>query len=200
MVKTDGGFVDTSSVEPGLKRVVYAYTLPYKSGKNILERTIDYPTERFILLVSDSGVRVNVDGLKSSGTVQVSEGRFLQWTGSGISPGTRIRIEIGKPILGQDLLKWAVFGAVVILIGGSILYSFVIKKKTKTVKDIPTSSVSNNSTSISNLEEEKAKLIQEIVELDDRFESKEIGEEEYKEVRSRKKESLIEITRRIKKG
>jgi mono/diheme cytochrome c family protein len=200
VVKTDRGFIDTSSVEPGIKRVVYAYTLPYKSGKNILEKTIDYPTERFILLVSDSGVKVNVDRLSGGKIVQVADGRFLQWTGSEISPETRIRIEISKPILGQDLLKWVVFGAVIILIGGSVLYSFVIKKKAKLVKNTSTSSVANNSTAISNLEEEKAKLIQEIAELDDRFESKKIGEEEYKEMRSRKKENLIEITLKIKKG
>lgn len=193
VVKTDEGFADTSSVEPGIKKVVYTYTLPYKSGKNILERTIDYPTQSFILLVSDSGVKVKVDGLTAGGTIQVADGRFLQWTGSGISPQTKIRIEISKPILGADLLKWVMLGAVILLIGGGVLYSFVIRSKERVkVVSSPTQSTSQD------LEDERKKLIQEIAGLDDRFAAKEIGEEEYKELRSKKKERLVEIIQQLK--
>jgi len=193
IVKTNDGFADTSSVEPGTKKVVYTYTLPYKAGKNVLEKTIDYPTDGFILLVSDSGVKVKVDGLTAGGTMQVADGRFLQWTGSGISPQTKIRIEISKPILGADLLKWVVLGAAVILIGGGVLYSFVIKSKGR-VKEISLPSQTNSE----GLEKERRKLIQEIAELDDKFASKEIGEEGYKELRSKKKERLVEITQQLK--
>ncbi|MER3447528.1 MAG: hypothetical protein C4291_12145 [Candidatus Dadabacteria bacterium] len=193
VVKTDDGFADTSSVEPGIKRVVYVYTLPYKSGKNIIERTIDYPTRSFILLVSDSGVKVKVDGLSAGGTIQVADGRFLQWTGSGIPPQAKIRIEISKPFLSVDLTKWVILGAVVVLILGSVLYSFVIKPKEK-VKGVPSPTQPDSEY----LEEERRRLIQEIAELDDRFAAKEIGEGEYKEIRSKKKERLVEIIRRSK--
>jgi cytochrome c len=193
VVKTDEGFADTSSVEPGIKRIGYTYTLPYKSGKNVIEKTIDYSTESFILLVSDSGAKVKVDGLTAGGTIQVSEGRFLKWTGSGISPQTKIRIEISKSISGADLLKWVMLGVVIVLIGGSVLYSFVIRSKGR-VKEVSPPTQSNSEV----LEEERKKLIQEIAELDDRYEAKEIGEEEYKEIRSKKKERLVEIIHQVK--
>jgi hypothetical protein len=48
------------------------------------------------------------------------------------------------------------------------------------------------------LEGERKRLIQEIAALDDRFAAKEIGEEEYKDLRSRKKERLVEITQQLK--
>jgi hypothetical protein len=54
--------------------------------------------------------------------------------------------------------------------------------------------------SYGDLETERKRLIKEIAELDDRFDDKGITEAEYREMRSRKKERLIEITRRIKKG
>lgn len=194
VVKTDEGFADTLSLEPGIKRVVYAYTIPYKSDKNVLEKTIYYPTESFILLVSDSGFRVKVDGLTAGGIVQIAGGRFLQWTGSRISPRTKVKIEISKSILDVNLLKWVILGAVFVLIGGGILYSFVMKSK-GAVKGI---SALTQSSPEYFLDEERKKLIQEIAELDDRFAAKEIGEGEYKEIRSEKKERLVEIIKRLK--
>ncbi|SRR5579884_461487 len=193
VVKTDEGFADTSSVEPGIKRVVYTYTLPYKSGRNVLERTIDYPTQSFILLVSDSGVKVKVGGLTAGGTMQVADGRFLKWTGSGILPQAKIRIEISKPFLGADMLKWVMVGVVILLIVGGVLYSFVIRPK-EGVKEVSSSAQSDSQ----DLEGERKRLIQEIAALDDKFAAKEIGEEEYKDLRSRKKERLVEITQQLK--
>jgi mono/diheme cytochrome c family protein len=197
VVRTDHGFADTSSVEPGIRRIIYAYTLPYKSGQNVIERTIDYPTDGFILLVSDTGVKVKVDKLTSNGTVQVAEGRFLQWTGSEISPQTKIRIEISKPILGGDLLKWLAFGVLAILIGAGVVYSFMIKPKEEMKK--AASTTQDNSIAKEDLEKERKKLIQEIAELDNKFEAKEIGEEEYKKMRSGKKEKLVGIIRKTNK-
>ncbi len=194
----DHGFADTSSVEPGIRRIGYAYTLPYKSGTNVLERIIDYPTDRFIFLVSDSAVQVKVDGLKPSGTVQIANERFLQWTGSEISPQTKIRIEISKPILSGDLLKWVAFGVLAILIVAGVIYSFMIKPKEKMREAFQTTQ--DNSMAKEDLEKERKKLIQEIAELDNKFEAKEIGEEEYKKMRSYKKERLVEITGRVKKN
>lgn len=192
VVQTASGFSDTSPFQPGIKRVVYAYTLPYKSGRNLFEKKINYPTQGFILLVSDSGVDVRVGGLTGGDPVSINNERFLRWTGTKLKPETRIRIEIGKPILSGDSLKWVAFGTVLVLVMGGIIYSFIMRKET-------TQTVVRKD-SYGDLETERKRLIKEIAELDDRFDDKEITEAEYREMRSRKKERLIEITRRIKKG
>jgi len=194
VIQTAEGFSDTSPFEPGIKRVVYAYTLPYKPGSNIFEKRINYPTQGLVLLVSDTGVNVKVDGLSGGDPVSINNERFLRWTGTGLKPETRIRIEIGKPILGGNLLKWVAFGVVLILVVVGIIYSFMIRKETQTGVREDTNEDTNK-----DLEMERRSLIEEIAELDDRFEAKEITEAEYRGMRSKKKERLIEITRKIKK-
>ncbi len=202
VVGTNQGFVDTSSIEPGIKRVIYAYTLPFESGKDIIEKAIDYLTDSFVLLVSDTGAKVKVDGLTKGGVNEIpDQGRFLQWSGAKIPPGTKIRIEIGEPrLLAQDYLKFVTFGVLAILVVIGILYSFVIKPKDKSkAKDASLPTMADPYVT-KDLEEERKKLIHEIAKLDDSFEAKEIGEEEYTRMRSIKKGRLVEITRRIKVG
>lgn len=195
VIQTARGFVDTSSLAPGVRRVVYAYALPFKSGKNIIEKRFNYMTEGLVLLASDSGLNVSVDGLSEGNTVNINDDRFLRWTGKGFKAGTSIRLEIGKPFLGEDWLKWVAFGTVLMLLGGAALYSFIIRKGTKSVKE-------DNSYSIEEeeLEKERRNLIQQIAELDDRFQDREMTEEEYMRARSKSKEKLIEITHRIKRN
>lgn len=193
VLRTEQGFIDTSGFEPGIRRAVYAYTLPYKSGGNVFEKTVNYPTQGFALLVSDSSNKVKVDGLSGGDVEEIQGGRFLKWTGDNLKPGAKIRIEIVNPLLDGDPLKWVVLGAVAIMIGGSILYSFVIKNKKETVEK-------DNGLSITDdLEQERKNLIREIAELDDKFEANGIGEEEYKLLRAQKKDRLVEISRTIKK-
>ena len=201
VVPTNNGFVDTSSVLPGIKRVVYAYTLPYKSGREIILKTVDYQTDSFVLLVSDSGVKVKVQGLTGSETVETpDQGRFLQWSGTKIPTGAKIRIEIGESrLLAENSLQFVTIGVLVVLVCIGVFYSFVIKPRDKSkVSDFSHPTIADQVVK-KDLEEERKTLIQEIAKLDDSFEAKEITEEEYRNRRSKKKQRLVEITRIIKK-
>jgi cytochrome c551/c552 len=202
VAKTNHGFVDTSSIEPGIKRVVYAYTLPFKSGGDIIEKTLDYPADSFVLLVSDTGAKVKVDGLSKGEIVEIpGQGRFSQWSQTKIPTGSKIRIEIGESrLVTQDSLKFLTFGVLTILVVVAIFYSFIIKPKSKNrVEDV---SLSTTVAPIvtSELEEERKKLIWEIAKLDDSYEAKTIPEEEYRNERSKKKQRLVEITRMIREA
>ncbi|HEX3035684.1 MAG TPA: cytochrome c [Thermodesulfobacteriota bacterium] len=190
VVRTDKGFSDTSSVAPGISRIVYAYTLPYGLGSNVFEKTISYPTQGFILLVSDSGRNVKVEGLSGGDTVQIQNGKFLRWTGENLKADTKIKVEISSPLLGGDILQWVVLGAIVMLVGGSIFYSVV--KRNKPVEKHSAKHL------IDDLKEQREILIREIAELDDKFEAGEISEGEYRKERSQKKEKLLDVARRAK--
>jgi mono/diheme cytochrome c family protein len=195
VIQTAQGFVDTSSFTPGIKRVVYAYTLPYKSGKNIIEKRVNYPTEGFALLASDMGLSIDVDGLAGGNSITLNGERFLQWTGKDFQAGAKIRVEIDKPFFSGDWQKWMALGTVLILLAGGGLYSLMRRKKTKPVTEGNIYSVGAEE-----LEKERRNLIERIAELDDRFQASEIPEEEYIQVRSKNKEKLIELTRKIKKN
>src|SRR3989337_38441 len=182
VVPTNNGFVDTSSVLPGIK-------------------TVDYQTDSFGLLVSDSGVKVKVQGLTGSETVETpDQGRFLQWSGTKIPTGAKIRIEIGESrLLAENSLQFVTIGVLVVLVCIGVFYSFVIKPRDKSkVNDFSHPTIADQVVK-KDLEEERKTLIQEIAKLDDSFEAKEITEEEYRNRRSKKKQRLVEITRIIKK-
>jgi 50S ribosomal subunit-associated GTPase HflX len=86
-------------------------------------------------------------------------------------------------------------GTVLILLAGGGLYSLMRRKKTKPVTEGNIYSVGAEE-----LEKQRRNLIERIAELDDRFQASEIPEEEYIQVRSKNKEKLIELTRKIKKN
>ncbi|HSE84129.1 MAG TPA: c-type cytochrome, partial [Thermodesulfobacteriota bacterium] len=175
VIRTEQGFVDTSSIAPGVTRIVYAYTLPYEPGSNVFEKTINYPTQGFILLVSDVGNEVKVEGLSGGDAVQIQDGKFLRWTGENLRADTKFKVEISSPLLSGDMLQWVVLGAIVMLVGGSIFYSVVRRNK-------PVGKHSGKHL-IDDLKGQRESLIREIAELDDRFEAGEISEGEYRKER-----------------
>ncbi|MDA2919411.1 cytochrome c [Desulfobacterota bacterium AH_259_B03_O07] len=189
VIKTNLGFSDTNGVWPGIKRVVYTYTLPYKSGSNVILKKVNYPTENFLLLVSDSGEKVMVDGLIGGNTVQIENENFFRWTGVDLTSGMDLKIVIRKPLAREDLLKWVVLGVLVLILGSGIFYSTVVRKRESKSVDVQTK--------VGELERERRNLVHEIALLDDRFEAKDLEEAEYKKERLEKKKRLIKMIQQI---
>jgi cytochrome c551/c552 len=189
VVQTESGFSDTSAVWPGVRRVVYTYTLPFKSGKNVIEDKVNYPTDSLLLLVSDSDENVTVEGLTGGGLVDIQNEKFLQWTGKNLKPGSKIVVAINKSFDREAVVKWAALCVVLLVVGGGMLYAFVFKGKGFDSQE--------SEEVLSDIEKEKGKLIQEIAELDDRFEEGGLDEEIYRKARKEKKERLIKLIRRI---
>jgi cytochrome c551/c552 len=189
VVKTESGFSDTSPVWPGVSRVVYTYTIPFKSGNNVIEDRVDYPTDSYLLLVSDSDQKVSVEGLSGGDVVDIQNEKFVQWTGSNLKPGSSIVVTINKSFSRESIAKWAAFGVVFLVVGGGILYAFIFKRKGFDRNE--------SEKTLSDIETEKAMLIREIAELDDRFEEGGLNEETYRQSRKEKKERLTKLVRRI---
>ncbi len=193
VIQSTGGFFDTSGFPPGIRRVVYAYTLPYKAGKNIIEKKLSYRTDGFVLLVSDSGASVKVDELSGGNAVNINNDRFFRWTGNDFRPEAKIMIEISKPFLGENWTRWLALGIILVLLSAAVLYSLVLRSRIKLHRE-----GESKQSEVEDLERDRKYLIRQIAKLDDSFHAKEITEEDYKKERFWRKEKLIEITKRIK--
>ncbi len=191
VVNTEYGFADTASVPPGQKRVVYAYNLPLNSGTTAFEKTIDYPTENFLLLVSESTKNVEVMGLNGGEAVQIQEESFLKWTGEDLKPGHSIKVEINSPLAQGAYLKWGALGFLLLIIIAGVIYSTVLKKTTE--QDNGT----DQDEGIGDDEVKRLALIKEIAQLDDSFEAGNIEEQKYKNIRGSKIEELKKLKRRL---
>ncbi|GIW47082.1 MAG: hypothetical protein KatS3mg078_0959 [Deltaproteobacteria bacterium] len=192
VVRTEWGFIDTQGLEPGIRRVVYVYSVPFKGRSAFIERVIDYPALSFLVLIPELGrERVEVEGLSEAGTVEVGDKRFLKWVGSNLKSGTRIKIKIERPYFYVDAgsLKWiaALVFCVMLVIGMG--YSLYRKRGEDAAGKV----------SSENTEKERHRLILEIAELDNKFESGDIEEEEYNRLRSEKKKRLVELTKLTRK-
>ncbi len=191
VVNTEYGFADTASVLPGQKRVVYAYNLPLNSGTTAFEKTIDYPTENFLLLISESTKTVEVKGLSGGGSVQIRGESFLKWAGEDLKPGHSIKVELNSPLAQGDYLKWGALGFLLLIIIAGVIYSTVIKKSTE--QDNGT----DQDKGVGDLEVNHLALIKEIAALDDSFEAGNIEEQKYKNMRGKKIEELKKLKRRL---
>jgi len=190
IVQTTYGFADTTSIMPGQKRVVYTYDLPLSSGTTNFEKTIDYPTKNFLLLISDLERTAEVKGLSEGESVQIQGESFLKWTGMDMQPGQKIIVELKNPTVQADYLKWGTIGFLLLIVLAGVIYSSVSKNK---------SAINNRLEKDrgEDIKEKRIELLKEIAQLDDKFESGQIDEQKYRNIRAIKKEELKKITRRL---
>jgi len=191
IVQTAYGFADTTSIMPGQKRVVYTYDLPLSSGTTKFEKTIDYPTANFLLLISDLERTAEVKGLTGGESVQIQGESFLKWTGTDLQPGQQVKVELKSPIAKIDYIKWAAIALLLLIVIVGVIYSLVSKNK----------SITNNKFKedrAEDLKERRIELLKEIAFLDDSFEAGQIDEQKYRNIREIKKEELKKVTRRLR--
>jgi hypothetical protein len=192
VVRTGTGFSDTASVLPGPKRVVFAYTLPLGSGGGTIEKTIEYPTAKFLLLVSKSNDQVTVEGLSGGDAIKIENEDFLRWSGENLSPGHEIAIRFVNPAAWKEYILYAGIGVLVLAVGGGILYSSLAGGKG------PGSGEERKNGKRESLMERRSALIKEIAALDDAYEAGRVDEGTYREIRESRKAELVEVTRRLR--
>jgi cytochrome c551/c552 len=195
VVTTEGGFSDTTSILPGPKRAVFSYNVPLKSGNAIIEKSILYPTSSFLLLILETENKFVVEGLSEEEPVVINNEKFLKWTGLDLPAGSEVVIEIKSGLAGRgDYVKWAALTVLAVIVLSGVAYSLVRKPKEEGgVSDEAAGEVEG-----SNLLEKRGALIREIAALDDRYETGDVGKVEYKDLRDKKKNELLEITRRLR--
>lgn len=193
-VRTANGLSDTASVTPGEKRVVFAYTVPQGSGGGTIEKTIEYPTGSFLLLVSKSKEQVTVDGLTGGDVVPTEMGDFVRWSGENLEPGHRITVKLVNPEAWKEYIIYAGIAVLVLAVAGGILYSSRSGGGSRGPVREETRTPGSRETLITR----RSALIKEIAALDDGYEAGTIDESSYREIRESKKSELVEVTRRLR--
>ncbi len=201
VVTTDTGFSDTKSILPGPSRAVFSYNVPLDPKNTVIDKTILYPTSTFLLLILETDNEFTVKGLSKQEPVVINNEKFLKWTGSELAAGSEVVIEIKSALSSQgDYVKWAALGLLALIIVAGVIYSMFRKNEGGTGSDGATeeSKGEESQDEESDLLQKRGALIQEIAALDDRNESGNIDQSEYKERREEKKNELLEITRRLR--
>ncbi|HVY55989.1 MAG TPA: carboxypeptidase-like regulatory domain-containing protein, partial [Thermodesulfobacteriota bacterium] len=194
VVRTAAGISDTASVPPGPKRVVFAYTVPLGSNGGTIEKTIEYPTGSFLLLVSKSNDQVTVDGLEGGDEVKIENQDFIRWSGENLEPGHKIMVKFVNPSAWKGYIKYAGVAVLVLVVGAGILFSSRRKGKGREPVRESTAGAGRREALIIR----RSALIKEIAALDDAYEAGTVDEASYREIRESKKAELVEVTRRLR--
>ena len=195
IVSNERGFSDTTSILPGPRRAVFSYNVPLSSGEAVVDKTIFYPTESFLLLALETGDKFTVKGLKSEEPVVINNETFLKWTGADLPKGSKVVIEIDSALSPKgDHIKWASLAVLAVIVLTGAIYSLTRKSKVQGGTEETPEGTGN----VNELVFRRSALIKEIAELDDRNEAGAIDQREYIELREERKNELIEITRRLR--
>ncbi len=188
-VRTSEGISDTLPFTPGVKRVVFTYRLPLKSGVDI-SRRLKYPTDNFTMLVSETDNEVSVEGLTQGASIEVEGQRYLSWGGTGLGAGHTISVKIKAPFRAGEHMGWYATAIVLVVLCIGVFRSF---RKGGAEAAIDEGQL------LKALEYERLKLIMEIARLDAEHEAGEIKQSVYSDARREKKARAIEITAEIKR-
>ena len=186
-VRTKAGLVDTIPIAPGMKEMAYSYRVKYSPGSTSLSEVIHYPTAGFDLLVQSETIKASSDKMTVAEPLDIQGVRFAHLSATDIAPGTVLEIRLSDPPKSgtQDTLRWAAL-ALILLVGGFGLgYPLIRKRRQPAVSE-------------DGLNQRRQRLISDIAQLDDDFESHRISEEDYLKMRSERKEQLVELMRRIR--
>ncbi|MDP8922406.1 MAG: hypothetical protein M3O34_05955 [Chloroflexota bacterium] len=183
------GFALTDPIKPGRRELAFSYQLPFDAATLDVMRTQALPIETFTLYVPDNGLNVVSSGLALQGTAELGGQRFQQFVAQGVPPDGELAFRLtGLPA--QFSLKLRELGFLVAgvgTVGLGVVLAIALRRRPAHAPGPVTA------TSASDRDGERARLVQALADLDERFAAGQIDEEEYRAERDRDKRRLVAL-------
>jgi len=176
-VTTEEGFIDTSEIKPGVKRILFSYTLiPDSAGTDYtFTKRLSLETERIQFIFPDHrAIHVNSKQLKLSGPVEISGRPFYYLSATDLSRGTQVSVEIGFS-KEKGVFRWIIPVLVVLVIAAGLVIPLMKKKSAVKGED---KSILDD-VKAAGASDQRDRLIHAIARLDDLFESGKIEPDAY---------------------
>lgn len=126
----DNRIYDSTSIAPGLRRVVITYEIPMSSRNTLIVKKPYFDVENMLLLINAPNLDVNVDGLSRGDDLQFSGITYSKWQGADIKKGEKIKISVVKSLL--SIINYQRFIPVVIFLlflASALIYNYYYRKK-----------------------------------------------------------------------
>jgi hypothetical protein len=189
--KTEDGFIDTTAIKPGIKRMAFTYTISSTETNHKFTKRVNLQTDNLDFIFPDSGVRAKSEQLEIKEPVMNDGKRFLTLSGTNFAPGSRIIVDIIGLTGTGNLFKWVIIGLVAVLIGIGFTLSFMKRGRDHEEDEQDDWTVEPDEI---NLTQQRQEVLQAIAELDDLCESGGIKPEEYQAERDQLLKRAIELT------
>lgn len=196
-LEAPGGFVDTSSVPPGMSQyqLVFAFNLPYDRRLNF-SQAVTMSTSAVVIMIPDVGVKLSGDLLQDGGVRDFQGISYRMYNGSNLSAGSELTFDIsGRPNTGgatlvSDLSGQSVaigLGSLGLVLVGIGVWLYLRNKRSPALildsEEMPEA--------IPPAEAEDAEsLMDAIIALDDQYQAGELPEDAYLQRRAEFKDRL----------
>lgn len=191
--KSNDDFIDTTAIKPGIKRVLFAYTINSPVKNYQFSKRINLRTDNLDFIFPDSGITVKSNDLDFAEPIINAGKRFLILKGNNFLAGTNIVIDImGRNFAGNQL-KWVIVILVSVLIGIGLTLS--VFKRNENSANYKKGGYHHSPLLSNKLNQPNQRLVvlQSIAELDNLFESGLIVQDEYK----LKRKHLLNIAKKL---
>jgi len=195
-LKTEDGFGDTVSIPPGsgVYQVLVYYNLPYQRNKLDYSQLVPYSVGAVVVMTPVNQVTVKGNSLEDMGIQSIPEGAVHIYAGESIAAGEKLQFQIsGNPetALTQDeslpsqvpgyLFVVAALGAGMILAG---IWLF-IRNRTLSEDELEGDQIGS--------EEDREQILDQIIALEDLYNSGDIDEKDFQKKRKDLKKKLTDL-------
>jgi hypothetical protein len=165
IVNTAEGFVDTSAIKPGTKRILFSYTVDSTDLNYIFTKDLHQQTDNLTVVFPDQGFKIKSDQLDLKDSITNSGRQFYNLSGKNFEKGSRVAIEFNS-IKNDKLFQWVVLGMLILLVTIGLLIPLIKRGDLRQITDRQTPFKDQL-----NLPDQRQAILKAIAQLDDRAES-----------------------------
>lgn len=177
MINTVDGFIDTSEIMPGTKRVLFSYAIKADDLRYKLIKNMPFKTENLSVVFPDKGFIVKSNQVAFNKKVEDSGRQLFLMAGKDFAKGSQVILELNS-VESKKLFPWIIVSMLVLFIAIGAVIPLIKRKNFQPSTDgqfAPKDSM--------NASDQRQAVIQAIAKLDDLAESGNIDPEIYKKKR-----------------
>ncbi len=187
------GFVDTSAIKPGTRRIQFSYALGPTDLNYAFTKGLYHQTENLIIVFPDQGFQVKSDQLDLKGPMINSGQQYYNLSGKNFTKGSQIAIEL-SPVRNKNPFQWIIVGMLILLAGIGFTLSFIKQKNFRREADGQTPVYDEI-----DLTEQRLAALRAIAQLDDHAESGDVNMDAYHMKRAALLIKAKELSRQLRR-
>lgn len=198
------GFAISRAIPPGRTEYAFSYLVPAPGGVAALGKALYLPADSLALYVPDrgqAGPRAASPQLAPAGSADLGGQRYLVQSASNVPAGQQLAITVSG--LASDFRRTptdpGVFVGLTVFVAllGSLVILSVLRGRSPPA---PAAAARGQGPGPSGLEGERRALLEQLAELDDRYQAGGLAENEYRAEREPLKARLVLLTRLLREG
>lgn len=181
LLEIDTGFAMTNPIPPGEHEILYSYAVNYSGTKLEFTRTLAFGVDELRVLIPPEFGNVVAEGLEPTKTTELGETVYKEFSGTGYEPGFKMNFTIvdlpqpglfkrmNESIPGGNAVVFGLPVVIAIVMAGLVIYVLTLSRRRGPILAVSPS--------------ERMKILQQIVELDERLDKGEIDSNEHEAIR-----------------